>query len=58
MPTDELIKMADLDELIDQLDERVTSTELPNTADQAITAGGACSGLCSAVIGCSVIGVC
>ncbi|MEU9605590.1 hypothetical protein [Streptomyces sp. NPDC048057] len=57
MPTDELIKIADLDELIDQLDERITSTDLPTTADQAVTAVGACSGLCTVLI-CSVIGVC
>lgn len=56
MPTDELIKIADLDELIDQLDERVTSTDLPEVADQAISL--ACSGVCTLAICTAIVGVC
>ncbi|MGW1410821.1 hypothetical protein [Streptomyces sp. NPDC002403] len=53
MPTMEL---TDLDNLIAELDERITGTELPPMAD-GLGSTGACSGLCTVLI-CSVIGVC
>ncbi|MFF8612649.1 MULTISPECIES: hypothetical protein [unclassified Streptomyces] len=53
MPTMEL---TDLDNLITELDERITGAELP-TMDGGLGDTGACSGLCTVLI-CSVIGVC
>ncbi|MFF8831105.1 hypothetical protein [Streptomyces sp. NPDC015131] len=44
------IELADLDALIEDLDARITDTELPEA--QAVTA--ACSGLCTVVI-CTLI---
>ncbi|WP_198944109.1 hypothetical protein [Streptomyces sp. CB03234] len=40
------MELTDLDTLIDELDERITDSELP--AEQAYTAG--CSGVCTIVI--------
>ncbi|MEU9317931.1 MULTISPECIES: hypothetical protein [unclassified Streptomyces] len=53
MPTMEL---TDLDNLIAELDERITGTELPAVTD-SLGNTAACSGVCTVLI-CSVIGVC
>ncbi|MET9803229.1 hypothetical protein [Streptomyces sp. NPDC006368] len=47
------IELADLDALIDDLDERITDSDLPQT--QAMTAG--CSGLCTIVV-CATVVIC
>ncbi|UFQ19320.1 MULTISPECIES: hypothetical protein [Streptomyces] len=49
----ETIELSDLDALIDDLDERITDTELVQT--QASTTG--CSGLCTIVV-CNTVVIC
>ncbi|MFG3499521.1 hypothetical protein [Streptomyces sp. NPDC047928] len=48
------LELTDLDALIDDLDERISDTELPTAT--AHTAH--CSGLCTVIVCDSVIGVC
>lgn len=47
------LELTDLDNLIDDLDARITETELPDV--QAAT--GACSGLCTIII-CATVIIC
>ncbi|MGW2086657.1 hypothetical protein [Streptomyces sp. NPDC001880] len=54
MPTMEL---TDLDDLIAELDERITGAELPAVTDD-LGDTHVCSGICNTAVICSVVGVC